>query len=168
MEFDKSKVYTALNADEVKVGSKGFFADCIDTLKAFVTNGDDFDVLEEIGPEYDSERFKQKNGATYLLFYLVEEPEEEKYRPYENTDEMIEDFKERARAYGAYFSGCPMFNPTIWVKDKERNNVSLIALLTGVCSQKFICLGDVRYELKTLLENFTYLDGTPCGKKIEE
>lgn len=23
MEFDKSKVYTALNADEVKVGSKG-------------------------------------------------------------------------------------------------------------------------------------------------
>lgn len=27
MEFDKNKVYTALNAEEIKVGNKGFFAD---------------------------------------------------------------------------------------------------------------------------------------------
>ena len=33
MEFDKSKVYTAVNADEVKVGSKGYFADTIAGLK---------------------------------------------------------------------------------------------------------------------------------------
>lgn len=33
MEFDKAKVFTALNADEVKVGSKGYFADSIRVLK---------------------------------------------------------------------------------------------------------------------------------------
>lgn len=29
MEFDKSRVYTAVNADELKIGSKCIFADTI-------------------------------------------------------------------------------------------------------------------------------------------
>lgn len=33
MTFDKNKVFTAINADEVKVGSKGFFGDTISGLK---------------------------------------------------------------------------------------------------------------------------------------
>lgn len=37
MEFDKSKVFTALNASEVKVGSKGYGSDTIEDLKNLVT-----------------------------------------------------------------------------------------------------------------------------------
>ena len=33
MEFDKSKVYTALNADEVKVGSLCYLADTLSVLQ---------------------------------------------------------------------------------------------------------------------------------------
>lgn len=33
MEFDKSRVYTALNADELKVGSKVIVANCVADLK---------------------------------------------------------------------------------------------------------------------------------------
>ena len=33
MEFDRSRVYTALNADEVKPGSKVFVADSLAALK---------------------------------------------------------------------------------------------------------------------------------------
>ena len=36
MEFDKSRVYTALNADELKVGSEVFLADNIGFLKKLV------------------------------------------------------------------------------------------------------------------------------------
>lgn len=36
MEFDKSKVYTALNADELKVGSKIIFADDLSSLQSRV------------------------------------------------------------------------------------------------------------------------------------
>lgn len=32
MEFDKAKVFTALNADEIKQGSKGYFANSIRIL----------------------------------------------------------------------------------------------------------------------------------------
>ena len=36
MEFDKNKVYTALNADELKVGSKVIVANYLESLKAQV------------------------------------------------------------------------------------------------------------------------------------
>lgn len=39
MEFDKLKVYTALNASEVKVGSKGYGSDTIEDLKNKVITG---------------------------------------------------------------------------------------------------------------------------------
>lgn len=33
MEFDKSKIYTVVNADEVKLGNIGYFADNIYSLQ---------------------------------------------------------------------------------------------------------------------------------------
>lgn len=33
MEFDKAKVFTVLNADEVKIGSSGYFADNLRSLR---------------------------------------------------------------------------------------------------------------------------------------
>jgi len=38
MEFDKSKVYTTLNADELKIGSKVIVADDLGTLKQMEVN----------------------------------------------------------------------------------------------------------------------------------
>lgn len=36
MKFDKSKLYTAVNADELKVGSKVFVADNLEELRTEV------------------------------------------------------------------------------------------------------------------------------------
>ena len=33
MEFDKSRIYTVVNADEIKLGSTGYFADNIYSLQ---------------------------------------------------------------------------------------------------------------------------------------
>ena len=164
MEFQKENVYTALNADEVKVGSKGYFADKLETLRAFVSENEvPRTLVEVLGEEY--ERRFDEGGNPWNLFYLVEEPEEETYRPYETTDEMIEDFKERAKAYGANFFKCPMFNPTIWVKDKKSNSKYLISAF----GETNVYLSSIdEYSLELLFEDFTYLDGSPCGKKIVE
>ena len=40
MGFDKSKVYTALNADELKLGSKCVFADTINDLRKYTQDKD--------------------------------------------------------------------------------------------------------------------------------
>lgn len=82
MEFDKSKVYTAINADELKVGSKVILADTLEELKYYAIRRNqsiNVDILREVRKEDVVARFG--NGMTaYTLAYLVEEPEENKLR----------------------------------------------------------------------------------------
>lgn len=77
MEFDKSRVYTVVNADELKVGSKIIVADDITHLKSFVKD-EVIRTLEDIRDEDYDFRFVTNGGISYALAYLVEEPEEKK------------------------------------------------------------------------------------------
>lgn len=78
MDFDKSKVYTALNADEARIRSRGYFANNIAELKsAVVCNKEDrLSKIECILEDDFMCRFAARNGACYPFFYLVEEPKE--------------------------------------------------------------------------------------------
>ena len=168
MEFDKSKVYTLLNADEVKIGSEGYFADNLEDLKDMVESerGEYCGKIDSIEAEGYSYRFRKKDKYCYGLFYLVEEPKEKKFRPYKDTDEMIEDFKRRYSSYGGW-SGKdnPMYNPMIWVKAKgaEKNKY----LITRFHENTNVTMNFGRdvytASLPVLLDDYTYLDGTPCG-----
>lgn len=74
MEFDKSKVYTALNADELKIGSKVYLADDLADLRHIVETDYKAMILSSINPENHQCRFCE--GITgYALAYLVEETE---------------------------------------------------------------------------------------------
>ena len=170
MEFDKSKVYTLLNADEVKIGSEGYFADNLDDLKDMVERErvEYCGKIDSIEAESYSCRFHKKDKYCYGLFYLVKEPEEKKFRPYSNPEEMIEDFKRRYNAYGGW-SGKdnPMYNPLIWIKSK---NTGFRHLVTdygcgngGPCNKSCIWIGSFSLVFKELFDKYTYLDGTPCG-----
>lgn len=77
MEFDKSKIYTAVNADELKVGSRVFAADCLSTLKRYVENDDGIVTLERVNDETHLSRFFD-GESSWCLVYLVSEPEEKK------------------------------------------------------------------------------------------
>lgn len=161
MEFDKSKVYTLVNADEVKVGSKGYFADNVKVLKEAVLTEDSvmFGEVEEIFDDFASRRFgiKDEDEAGAGLFYLVEEPKEKNLRPYKDTEEMIDHF-------------CRHFNlipseyhlPMIWVRDEKGNKL----LVHTVYRDGDFLAGDKELSLNDLCREYTYLDGSPCG--IEE
>lgn len=159
MEFDKSKVYTALNADDINVGSMGYFADNLKDLKEAVEHGEreNYGEIEAITCEADSCRFSIKKGSIFALFYLVKEPKKEKLRPYNDTNEMIDHFNER-------FDLIPQKYrlPTMWIKHKDSGCKYLI---TG-CADDHILAYPYTIKFEVLLENFTYLDGSPCG--IEE
>ncbi len=73
MEFDKSKVYTALNADELKPGSKVICADNMEILKDHVNYDDRICVLDYIQSEDCRNRFFA-NSASWNLAYLISEP----------------------------------------------------------------------------------------------
>lgn len=76
MEFDAKRVYTVLNADEVKIGSRGYFADTLKSLKDMVYQeySGICSEVEKIKEDTYEGRFKAKDGYRYSLFYLVEDP----------------------------------------------------------------------------------------------
>lgn len=165
MEFDKSRVYTALNADEVKVGSKGIFANTVYELQKFVAEektitGAHIKKLVSIMPDDFQARF---NGSSmsfpivFSLFYLIEEPKEEKWRPYKDTKEMIHDFCIRFTLGFANYEF-----PRIWIKRTDSQYAELIVAI----GDKKVCANAV-YTLEMLFEDFAYLDGSPCGIKGE-
>ncbi len=160
MTFDKSKVFTSVNANEVKIGSKGFFAETLAELKSYVKIEIALDEVAEILDDGCAFRFCSDNRTRYALFYLVEEPKEQKYRPYKDTDEMIADFLERYNNYSKT-SNChnPMYNPLIWIKDKAIGVKELI-------TQSFGDSANGR-SMEQLFKEFIYLDGSPCGKLAE-
>ena len=176
MEFDISRVYTMLTADEVKEGSKGYFADSLVNLKTRVENEDKL-AYGELTRIHDKDclyRFRIDNIVDEAFFYRVEEFTENKFRPYSNPDEMIEDFKKRYNSYDVW-SGKdnPMYNPMIWIKSKATGFRHLITDYgdddnCGHCNKICIWIGTLPIKLKELYENYTYLDDTPCGIKEEE
>lgn len=58
MEFDKSRVYTALNADELEVGSKVIVADSLANLYDNVKVGKCIRTLKGVLPESVKDRFE--------------------------------------------------------------------------------------------------------------
>lgn len=74
MEFDISRVYTAVNADELKVGSEVIVADNLAELKAKVEKGTEPATLLGIEPDDRLYRFLTIYPRNALA-YLVSEPE---------------------------------------------------------------------------------------------
>lgn len=73
-KFDKTKVLHPVNAEDAKVGSKGYFADDLYRLKVLVTRDlDDIRTLTKVEESYYNHRFTDQYGSPYTLFYPVEE-----------------------------------------------------------------------------------------------
>lgn len=152
MEFDKSRVFTALNADEVKVGSKGYFADSIRVLKETIkeTLKDScaaaYGEIDEIKNDSCACRFSIKKNSAYSFFYLVKEPMEKKYRPYHNTAEI---------------PGGALLN-IVLLNDETR-------FIITAADDKRVYLGPQRWvDMQSLYDNYMWPNGTPCGKEVEE
>lgn len=162
MEFVKSKVYTSLTADEIKLGSKGYYADCLKDLEERVNSDDKthYDTLVGITPA--SEVYRFMIGAAfpseYALFYLVKE---ERSRPYRDTNEMIE-------CYNKHFNlpSTKYRPPIMWIKDNSR--AYLITRITEysvtVCFERSVST----LSLEELANGYTWLDGAFCGVEGNE
>lgn len=81
MEFDKSKVFTCVNADELKIGDKVILADELPSLRKFVSRvnlekDENLYLIENlrgVNTECVTRRFQGNDGYCYYLAYLVKE-----------------------------------------------------------------------------------------------
>ena len=153
MQFDKSRVYTALNAEELKVGSKVLLSDNLTDLEIQIEENATPTVLSLIGEKYDEHRFcsiSSRHYKEYALAYLVSPPAEPKYKPFFDTETAFKTIT----AHGGWLKGDDTYY-----------------LVTGVnlVKEVEIRIRDYWISAKYALENFTFADdGTPVGVKIED
>lgn len=74
MQFKLSKVYTPVNAGELKEGDMVIVADNLDSLMEKVKEYSEESIRKicEIKPSYYTRRFQITTGEMFILAYLVE------------------------------------------------------------------------------------------------
>ena len=154
MEFDKSRVYTALNADELKVGSKVLLADDLRELKRLVENDVIPDTLEFVRAE--TYQFRFLSGTDFALAYLIAPPAEPEYKPFPDNESA---FKTIA-AHGGWLKGGGKTG---------KAHFFVTGFDIGCGDEDEIKIESVWISAKYALENFTFADdGSPVGVKVED
>ena len=147
MEFDKSRIYTAVNADELPIGSKCVFADTIQGLKERKY----IDTLIGIADERRVCRFASEHGSDwkYALAYLIEPPAEPKYKPFESVDKAMNAIKKHGG----------------WL---ERKSDGLQGIVVAKSSDRIKAV-QCWYRLGDMFQSLVFADdGSPCGELVEE
>ena len=148
MIFDKSRVYTALNADELKIGSKCFFANCLSDLTDAVKN-DESERTGRFTQSLDCDdvcRFRDDYCGNFALAYLIEPP---KYEAFES----VEDAMEAIKAHGG------------WVRDTTSNRCYAVVAY----DEDTVETEQDAFGVDALFDGFVFADDdTPCGELVEE
>ena len=91
-----------------------------------------------------------------------------KYRPFKDCNELIKTFIRLWEKENSFKSPTIKFSqPLIWLKKKD-NTVSMITdykydILDDELLCSWVTLDGDNYNMQMLLEEYTFLDGTPCG-----
>lgn len=149
MKFDKSRVYTAVNADELKIGSRCLFADTVRGLRRKVE--EDANCVETFYRLYNNgcDDSFVGNDCAYCYAYLIEPPAEPKYKPFKDIDKAMEAIKKHGG----------------WIK-KKSNRYQYIVIAKSPTSLR---LFDGWFTLEAIFYDYVFADdGTPCGELVEE
>ena len=153
MEFYKSRVFSAVNADELPIGSKCIFADTVKALRKKVQADDYAQYVQPFIRLHDNgyDVLFLAGCYTYDYAYLIEPPAEPKYKPFESVEKAMEAIKKHGG----------------WIKSKTTQGYFLIGALK---SKKFTIIGHEYWEpFSFLLEHYVFADdGSPCGELVEE
>lgn len=161
MEFDISRAYSALNADELQPGDKVLVADYANELLALVARHGPTDegVICKVDPYNQNYRFLVDiygSQSHYNFAYLLERAPKKKYRPYKDTYEMIAHFTSKHGLSLDVTNELPM----IWLKNKQSGVASFVTRFFG---DEGITVDRWDVNFSELLEGYTYLDNSPCG-----
>ena len=153
MEFDKTRIYTAVNADELKIGSKCIFADTVRGLRRKVE--EDIDCVETFYRLHNNggDDLFVGNDCAYCYAYLIELPAEPKHKPFEDVYKAMEVIIKHGG----------------WVKRLE---FEYYYLIKGCCfngRDLDIYIDVIPYSAESLFCSFIFADdGSPCGELVEE
>ena len=143
--MENDKIYTCLSADMLKRGSRGYFADDLETLKKLVDSGENTHLLMQVNSRNATARFKTETEQSYCLFYLVSVPPEPYTRPYKSGDELLLDFENRK-------------HPLYVINDET----GMIVMITAL-EQDGAWLNGAKVEFTRLHKYFHFKNGDTVG-----
>lgn len=101
-------------------------------------------------------------------YFVLEktEPPKSKYVPFESIEEFIEAFDDHTHSDKDSIINTNLYLSGFWLKNIKRDNPVYKQVIA--IQDVSVLIGTIEYLYPALLENFTFLDGTPCGKLMEE
>ena len=96
MKFNKARLYTLLDAGELKIGSKGYFANDVAELADYLDDEAELETLAEVNKEeaVGTKCFKSdKKEGWYRFFYFLESPKLTEVEKLARKKEQTEDFE---------------------------------------------------------------------------
>ena len=151
MEFDKSRVYTAFNAEDLKVGSKCIFADTASYLRQMVQDENAYAYVQVFTELWNADsigRFKVCDYR-YIYAYLIEPPAGPKYKPFESVEKAMDAIKKHGG----------------WL---ERKSDGLQGIVVAKSSDRIKAV-QCWYRLGDMFQSLVFADdGSPCGELVEE
>ena len=156
MQFDKSRVYTALNAEDLPIGSRCIFADTLGALSAKVQSEEYKDfiiILKRIYNDGFYNRFDTGDDL-FCFAYLIESSSKPKYKPFSSVEKAMEAIKKHGRYVIKTNNMMSAFLVTEDDEDQEESR---------------IFIDSHWYSLQELCRLFVFADDdSPCGELVEE
>ena len=121
-------------------------------------------ILTEI-PDSGYFRFKSKNMYWNCIIVKKEEPKP-KCVPFKSIEEFVERYTEvkEGAEFGSFEDN--LLQCGMWLKSKDDDDLSQVTVIReyGICIDTMSTF----VSWKNLLDDFEFIDGTPCGKLVEE
>lgn len=148
-EYTYADVIIDPNDKRVKIREKYYMGGTPNGILEIANKANELftDILIDID---DKDDFPFIGGSSHGYYCCLIKPKESqvKYAPYDLSKKEVRD-KLRGK----------------WVKSKDCGSEFLISAFELRNDGKSLIQG---YTSKSFLESFTFLDGTPCGEKVEE
>ena len=116
-------------------------------------------ISKDIGINFENGEHRIKPEEVWIETTACEEKQT---RPFKDCNELIEHYQKKYKSAAGcdiYFPS--LYKPAVWVREKDTERDSLIVEYApyGVTLG-----GEInRIGLQELFDNYTFLDGTPCG-----
>ena len=130
-------------------------------------------VLECIKPEEDNPFYDYNYGFPCIIPKKEEPKPKPKYVPFENITEFLDAYRNAPGCLNE--EACYLSKNGLWLKDNEIDAYCMVTEIWDmgiVIGNKNITIGETTVfnditSWDELLEDCTFLDGTPCGKEVK-
>ena len=159
-EYTYKDIIIDPTSEEAKnaIGKKCYMYDSPTMLLKMANSNDGARTLESI--DESDYPFNDKEFGSEWTCIIVKKEEPKKYVPFENGQEFFNSYLsvESRLEKEDYF----LSNHGIWLKDKTSKAYYMVTKIWDI--------GDDSDEIswKELLEYYTFLDGSPCGKESKD